>query len=294
MFLLLAFGPYYYGTARNLLFGTTWLLLAHGLELVRRERKLLWLLALAVVPLAPLYAPILKEWQPTYPLLRWFESADTVARLAVACAACVPLALAARDRRQTARLALILGGLTALSLITDLGPIPWLNATLLLLSYVGFMATAERAERLLTTSASVRYLVPLGQAAYAFMLFFVLLGALRFANVDYRFALELTPIEQGEGKAALVALPIVTAKYVLPICLLLLSGPALRVESLALVLAKAGCLAAGLLGFELANRPEARLFLELQTQETALVAVLYMTLLVLFGLTRRRQAVEVR
>jgi hypothetical protein len=285
MFLLLGFGPYYYGTARNLLYGTTWLLLSHGVELARKDRRMIGLLALAILPLVALYSPILKEWQSTYPLLTWFANAGTTARLGVAVFAFVPLALAARDKKRRLRLSLILAASTALALLTDLGPIPWLNATSLLLSYVGFMAVAERAERDLS-SPTARYLVPLGQATYAFMAFFVLLGALRFANVDYRFALELTPIEQGEGKAALVALPIVTAKYVVPICLMLLAGPALRLESLALVLAKAGCLAAGLIGFELANRSEARLFLELQTQETALVAVLYMTLLSLFFLTR--------
>jgi hypothetical protein len=286
MLLLLAFGPYYYGTARNLLYGTTWLLLSHTLELVRRDRKLVGLLALAILPLLPLYAPVLKEWQPTYPLIEWFGSAGTGQRLALALVAFVPLAIATPDRKRRLRLALILAGFTALSLLTDLGPIPWLNTTLLLLSYVGFMAAAQRAEQQLASPSARRFLVPLGQASYGFMAFFVLLGALRFANVDYRFALALTPVELGEGRAALVALPIVTAKYVLPICLLLLSGPALRLESLWLILVKAGCLAAGLIGFELSEREAARLFLELQTQETALVAVLYMTLLGLFGLSR--------
>jgi hypothetical protein len=290
IFVGLGFGPYYYGTARNLLYGTTWLLLSHALELRRREPAIWKHLALAVLPLVPLYAPVLKEWQPTYPLLTWFEAAGPGARLAVTAAAFGVLLSSTRERRRRLRLGLTLGAISGLGLVLDLGAVPWLNATLLFLSYVGFANAAERAEASLD-SASRRWVLPLGQAMYAFMMFFVLLGALRFANVDYRFALSLTPIELGEGRAALVALPIVTAKYVLPICLLLLAGPRLRVETLLWVLVKAGCLAAGLVGLELAARTEARLFLELQTQETALVAVLYMPLFVLF-LTFREQVQE--
>jgi hypothetical protein len=287
LLLLLGFGPYYYGTARNLLYGTTWLIFSHALEVAIGERRVRGLLALTVLPLVALYAPVLKEWQWTYPLLGWFEHAGTAARLGVSFAAFAVASLAARDGKERVRFAVLLGLLTAMGFATDLAPLPFLNVTCLWLSYVGFSRAAERVEaRVLSPSAA--WVLPLGQAAYGFMAFFVLLGALRFANVDFRFALSLTPIEAGEARAAAVAVPIVTAKYLVPIALLFLSGPALRVEALLLVLVKVGCLSSGLLGFELARRSEAQLFLELQTQEAALVAVLYMLMLGLFAL--RRQA----
>jgi hypothetical protein len=285
MFLLLAFGPYYYGTARNLLYGTSWLLLSHAIEL-RRKPTVALSLGLALVPLVPLFAPILKEWQSTYPLLTWFEHAGLGARLSASLVAFAATALVVRERRWNLRLAAIFAAFSALAWLTQLGAIAFLNATLLLVSYVGFSRTVAAIERELV-SPTVRWVLPLGQAGYAFMTFFVLLGALRFANVDFRFALELTPIELGEARAAAVALPLVTAKYVVPIALLLLAGPALRLEALLLVLAKAGCLAAGLVGFELVNHASARLFLELQTQETALVAVLYMVMLAVFAVRPR-------
>ena len=285
MFLGLAFGPYYYGTARNLLYGTTWLLLSHALELGRKEPRILRWLAQTIVPLIPLYAPILKEWQSTYPLLTWFANASPAALVSAGIGGFVVAAAAARDRRRLPRLLAIFAGFTTLALVTQLGSIPFMNGLLLLVSYIGFCGAATTVERLVA-SPTARWVLPLGQATYAFMAFFVLLGALRFANVDYRFALELTPIELGEARAALIALPIVTAKYVVPIALIMLAGPPLRLEALLLVLAKAACLAAGLIGFEFAARGEARLFLELQTQETALVAVLYMVLLATFVSTR--------
>jgi hypothetical protein len=288
MLLLLGFGPYYYGTARNLLYGSTWLILSHALGL-HRERGVRTFLGLAVLPLTALYAPVLKEWQWTYPLLGWFEHAGILPRLGVAFAAFVAVSFAARDGAERVRFAVLLSLLTVMGFATDLSPLPFLNVTCLWVSYVGFSRAAERVEaRVASPTAS--WVLPLGQAAYGFMAFFVLLGALRFANVDFRFALSLTPIEAGEARAAALAVPIVTAKYLVPIALLFLAGPSLRLEALLLVLVKVGCLASGLLGFELARRSEAQLFLELQTQEAALVAVLYMLMLGLYAFRRQTAA----
>jgi hypothetical protein len=116
--------------------------------------------------------------------------------------------------------------------------------------------------------------------SYALILYFLLLGGLRFANVDFKFALAVTPIDEGELAAALAAIPFVQLKYFLPVVVLLLCGPTLRRETLPLALLKVLVLGAALLGMELAASPSLILFVQLQTQELALTLLIYAVLVV--------------
>jgi hypothetical protein len=155
---------------------------------------------------------------------------------------------------------------------------------LLAISYLAFGQCARELALRADAPKTAAWLEPIAQASYAFMLYFVLLGSLRFANVDFKFTLALSPIERGEALAALTAIPLLLAKYLLPVGLLLAQGPALDPRALSLLLCKAGAMVAALVGMEIAGDRSLLLFLQLQSQELALYALLYVTLLLVFAL----------
>ncbi len=277
-------GPYYYGSLRNLAFGTNVLLLTHAWQELKTQRwparlrtpLARWTL-LALLPTAPLLAPVLKEWQPRWVLLAFSEKLGPVATAAVALGF-FGLGLLLAPERSALRVP-ALGALFVfvLGVFTEVPPPLLIMSSLLQLSYLGFWrAVRELGE----TGLAQRTLLSIGQLSYALVLYFLLLGGLRFANVDFKFALAITPIDEGELAAALAAIPFVALKYFVPIVALLLCGPKLCPEALAPALLKVLALGAALVGMELASSPSLVLFVQLQTQELALTVLVYAVLLV--------------
>ncbi|HVJ17175.1 MAG TPA: hypothetical protein VM686_17165 [Polyangiaceae bacterium] len=275
-------GPYYYGSLRNLAFGTNVLLLTHvvgslgGQSWGSRLRSPLvrWTL-LAILPTVPLLAPVLTEWQPRWVVLSFSEQLGSVSTAAVALGFFAIGALLAPDRS-----ALRLPGFGALfvfvlGVFTEVPQPVLIASSLVQLSFLGFWRAVKE---LGAGGLPQRTLLGIGQLSYALVLYFLLLGGLRFANVDFKFALAMTPIDEGELAAALAAIPFVQLKYFLPVVVLLLCGPPLRRETLALALLKVLVLGAALVGMELAAAPSLILFVQLQTQELALTVLIYAVL----------------
>lgn len=273
-------GPYYYGSLRNLVFGTNLLLAAHAVHAWRkaepsgRSRLARWTL-LAVLPTIPLLAPVLKEWQPRWVLLAFTEQIGLSGTALVAFLAFALGAWLAPDRPAVRVPAVGAGLVFALGALTEVPPPVLLAASLLQLSYLGF----TRAIEALPEGGLPRdTLLSMAQASYPLVLYFLLLGSLRFANVDFKFALAFTPIDEGELAAALAAVPFVLLKYFVPIVVLLWCGPRLRPRALGFVLLKVLALGAVLLGMELAASPSLLLFVQLQSQELALTVLIYAAL----------------
>jgi hypothetical protein len=288
IFFGLFLGPYYYGSARNLLFGVTWLLLAYALPLAHRRVVRRWL-ALALVPLVPLHFPLLKEWQPRYAMLEFASELGPLGLAALIAALVATAALLSPERRVWLRGGLAIAGMAGLGQLTDLRGETLLAASLLAVSYLAYGECARAVAADPGAAPRSGWLVPVAQASFAFMLYFVLLGSLRFANVDFKFALSFTPIERGEAAAALTAVPLVSVKYFAPILLLFALGPRLDPRALVLLLSKAAAMGLVLIGMELVGGRGLLLFVQLQAQEIALYALLYMTALAAFasGIGRR-------
>ena len=283
IFFGLFLGPYYYGAGRNLVFGLIWLLLACAWPFVRQRRLRSWL-TLAIVPLIPLCFPVLKEWESRYVLLE-FANGSGRAQVALTIAGLVGVGvLLSPERRVWLRPGLALALLTLLGFWTELARATLLAASLLLISYVAAFRCVRELEVQQARSTVTTWLEPILQVSYAFLLFFVLLGSLRFANVDFRFALALTAVERGEAAAALIAIPLTFLKYLVPVGLLLAQGPRLDARALVLLACKAAAMAIFLLGMQLSGAGSLRLFLALQAQEIALCAVLYLGLYSVFVL----------
>jgi hypothetical protein len=119
------------------------------------------------------------------------------------------------------------------------------------------------------------FLAPIGQASFSLRLLFVLLGGYRFAGVDFRFALELSSVEAGEARATLIAVPLCIVKYLVPIALLLWSGPRVDGRAAALVLLRVLVVGAGLLGMQLSGASSLVLFQQLQSQELVITVLVY-------------------
>jgi hypothetical protein len=274
-------GPYYYGSLRNLAFGVNVLLLMLALTAFRgmgvgrwRSPLVRWCL-LAVLPTIPLLAPVLKEWQPRWVVLSFAEPLGPLPTAGVALLFLGLGALLAPERKALRAPAIGVACGFVLGVLTQIPSPVLLAASLLQLSYLGFWRALDELPELGLPKPS---LLAVGQASYAFILYFLLLGSLRFANVDFSFALAFTPIDEGELAAALGAIPFVQLKYFLPIVILLSCGPKLRPEALAVVLLKVLALGAVLVGMEIAASPSLLLFVQLQTQELALTVLLYAVL----------------
>jgi hypothetical protein len=163
-----------------------------------------------------------------------------------------------------------------------------LAASLVIVSYAAASQCIRQLSLDAAGSKAATWLEPVMQVSYAFLLYFVLLGSLRFSNIDFRFALALTPIERGEAFAALLAIPLTFLKYLVPVGLLVALGPGLEARALLLLLCKAAAMGIFLLGMQLEGSGKLRLFSALQVQEIALCAVLYLALFLLHALSLGR------
>ena len=280
-FFVLYLGPYYYSSARNLLFGLTWLLLAQTWSGLRARRDLVRCVALALVPLIPLHLPVMKEWQTRYVLLDFANRVGPLP-LVVLCAAIVAAAVAVSPNRFMWRRGLpLIAAMIGIGLITESTHVAILGEVLLAVSYLGFQEAVARISG--DVRSGHRYLLPIAQATYTFFIFYLLLGSLRFANVDFRFALRFASIEGGEGAAALHVLPLVVAKYLAPPVLLIGLGPRLDGRGLLLLLIKGTLMVVCLFGMSLAAARSTALFELLESQEIALYALLYLSVLVAYA-----------
>ena len=266
-------GPYYYGALRLLPFGLIALIAGFTALAARSERRSLvpWLIV-AVVPTIPILFPVMKEWYPQWILLRFVEGRGPIVAAAASLGVFASAALVTRDARAWAKPAVALVLMVAIGIGTQLAEGTLLAAVLVLISYVGW---TKAAERLATKHPSGSWLAPIGQASFALSLLFVLLGGYRFASVDFRFALALTPVQAGEAQALAIALPLCLVKYLMPIGLLLWVGPRVDGRAAALVLLKLLVLGAGLLGMQISAAPSLALFRQLQSQELAITVLVY-------------------
>lgn len=279
-------GPYYYGSARNVLFGVTWLVLASAGRRLARDRAVLRDVTLALVPLIPLHLPLMKEWKLRYMFL---DDAMPLPVLLGVLAGLAALAIALSPARAVWRRALPLFAVfLALGFATQLPRGTLLAGALLFFSYQGFCGCARALSGAAAPNAAdagaagaaekdwmARWLTPAGQVSYAFMMFFVLLRGIRFANISFEFTLSLMPVGRGEAVAALVGMPLVLLKYCGPVVLLLASGDRPGAPALHLLLYKLAAGTAFLAGMELAAVPSAGLFSRLLTQEITLLVYLY-------------------
>lgn len=266
-------GPYYYGAIRLLPFGAIALIAAFAARAPRGERRsLLPWLAVAVLPLIPILFPMMKEWNPRWVLLGFVEGRGPLVVGGASLGAFVAAAALTRDARAWARPAVAVGLLVAIGIGTKLAEWTLLGAVLVMIAYVGWM---KLAERLAGAHPSGSWLVPIGQVSFVLSLLFVLLGGYRFANVDFRFALALSPVEAGEARALALAVPLCVVKYLVPLGLLLWQGPRVDARSAPLLLLKLLTLGAGLLGMQLSGAPSLALFRQLQSQELAIMVLVY-------------------
>lgn len=266
-------GPYYYGALRLLPFGLIALIGAFTWMAAPSERRSLagWL-AVAVVPAIPILFPVMKEWYPQWVLLGFVAGRGPIVVAAASLGALAVAALVTRDLRAWAKPAVALVLLVAVGIATQLAEWTLLAAVLVLISY---FAWSKLAERFASKHPSGSWLAPIGQASFALGMLFVLLGGYRFASVDFRFALALTPVQAGEAQAAAIALPLCLIKYLMPVGLLLWVGPRVDARAAALVLLKMLVLGAGLLGMQLSAAPSLALFRQLQSQELAITVLVY-------------------
>lgn len=273
-------GPYYYGVARNLPLALLVLWLGARVQAPDRRTALRWLAAIGL-PLVPLGFPVLKEWAIRYPVVgAWVDVMPLGAIGAVAIAYAIVVALLP-DRRGAVRLGVVVALDVILGLVLASSPAAIVGTALLILARAAFATDLERA--------GSRWALAAGDAGFAFMAYFVALGGLRFANVDFAMALQLLPVEWGEGVGAALALPMCVVKYCGPPVLLLLATrrpPELAVAAFTL-LALAGRLAA-LVGIELVAARGSRLFAQLQTQEIAIWMFFHVAVFTTVLLARRR------
>jgi hypothetical protein len=281
-------GPYYYGAIRMLPFSLVALLVGLGALASASERRLLlpWL-AVAVLPLVPILFPEMKEWNPRWILLGFVQGRGPVVAAAASLGALGAAVAATRDLRAWRKTAIAVVVLVVIGIATQLAEWTLLGSVLVLLAYTGWTQVSARLSNLHPANA---WLTPIGQASFALVLFFVLLGGYRFANVDFRFALALTPMEAGEGHAAAIALPLCIIKYLGPLGLLFWIGPAVDGRAAALVLLKLLVLGAGLLGMELSGAPSLALFRQLQSQELALCVMVYISVALAYSVKPAKNA----
>ncbi len=270
-------GPYYYASLRNLLLGTDILIVGCALFVWRQARDkavLSWLLLIVPATL-PVLFPVLKEWQPRWVMIDFAQKLGVLGTAACVLAYSGLAAWLSPLRAGVKRTFVCVLALFVTGALTELSPPVLLATALLTWSWFGFWNLSAALKGKLP---GAELLVPVGQASYVLALYFVMLGSLRFANVDFRFALAVTPIDKGEAAAALAALPFVLLKYFLPLALLLLSGPRLQPLALCFILLKVLAAGAALLGMQLALGDRLGLFKQLQAQELALLALCYVVL----------------
>ncbi|MBW2524524.1 MAG: alkaline phosphatase family protein [Deltaproteobacteria bacterium] len=272
------FGPYYYGAVRLAPFGLI-MLLGGFVAAMPRGRRLALLpwVAVATLSLIPILFPVMKEWNPRWVALDFVQDRGP---LVVAAASLGALAIAAaitRDWRAWTRPAVAIASLVAIGVATELAEWTLLAAVLVMVAFVGWARLTERLEEAHPTAA---LLAPIGQATFALVMLFVLLGGLRFAGVDFHFALAWSPVEAGEARALALAVPLCIIKYVGPIGLLLWLGPPVARLAPTLVLLRLVVAGAGLLGMQLTGSPSLALFRQLQAQELALTVAVFATVAV--------------
>ncbi len=273
-------GPYYYGVARNLPLALIMLWLGAVVRSGDRRTTLRWLVAIGL-PLVPLGFPVLKEWAIRYPVIvGWLELIPLGAVGAVALAYAIVVVLLP-DRRGAIRLAVVCGLNVVIGVAVATPPAAIVGTALLIMSRAAFATELERA--------GSRWALAAGDAGFAFMAYFVALGGLRFANVDFAIALQLLPVEWGEGLGAAFALPICVVKYCTPPVLLLLSTrrPPEAAVAVFTLLALAGRVAA-LVGIELVAARGSLLFAHLQTQEIAIWMFFHVAVFTTVLIARRR------
>ncbi len=279
-------GPYYYGAARNLLFGVTWLVAAAAGARLVRDRALLRAAILALVPLIPLHLPLMKEWKLRYMMLD--DGMSRPALLGAAAALTAIAVLLTPDRAPWRRALPLLAAFVALGLATQMPHGMVLAGVLLFLSYQGYCACARALAATPGARPSARWLAPAGQVSYAFMLFFVLFRGVRFANVSFEFVLPIVPVGRGETFTAMIAVPLVLARHCGPIALLLASAERPGAPALHLLFFKLASMTAFLAGMEIAGASAAILFARLLTQELTLLAYLYAAVVVTAALALGR------
>jgi len=266
-------GPYYYAAFRLLPFGLIALVFGFTAMTPKGGRRALlpWVLSV-VLPLIPILFPMMKEWNPRWVLLGFVEGRGPVVTAAAAVGALGLAVALTRELRAWVKPAVGVVLLLAIGIATQLAEWTLLGAVLVMVAYGAWTRLVERVANVHPSGA---LLVPIGQASFALSLLFVLLGGYRFASVDFRFALALTPVAAGEAQALAIAVPLCIVKYLVPLGLLLWTGPRMDSRAAAFVLLKVLVLGAGLLGMQLSGSPSLALFRQLQSQELGITCLVY-------------------
>ena len=269
-------GPYYYGTARNILFALTWLLLAAAVPGRRAHPGVLRWALIAVVALLPLHLPLMKEWFLRYPVLEPLSAFGPVSLVAGLAAVFGAAVAAAPERRALLRAGLALVVWVGIGLGTDVPHQSLAGCALLILSYAAFDLCAERLDD--------RWLRAIGQASYAFMFAFVSIRGLRFANFQFDFALDAVDPSRGELYALVAIQPVLVLRYLVPFGLLAAVGAPVGRSGLGLFAFKLASLFVFVIGMQLAAEQGSALFERLAAQELLCLAIVLLTLSVVAAL----------
>ncbi len=269
-------GPYYYGTARTLLFGITWLLLGTAWSRLKTDRALLRWVLVALLPLVPLHFPLMKEWHLRYPALEpvgWLGPVGVAGILAVVVGL---LAALAPERRAFRRTGLLVAAYVAIGLATDIPPSNLAGCTLLIVSWAALSTCTRRLDD--------PWLHAIGQASYTLMFAFVSIRGLRIANFQFDFALDLVDPSLGESFTVVAIMPLLVLRYLVPFGLLLAAGERVTGRSIVLLLYKVVSLSVFAVGVLLVGARATALFERLLGQEVLMLAMALAFLVLFAGL----------
>ena len=270
IFFGLFLGPYYYGTARNILFGLTWLLLGTAWTRLPKDRALLRWVIVALVPMLPLHVPLMKEWQIRYFMLEPLNALGLWATVTAVAVAAVLAAAVVPDVRRFRR-ALIASAVYVVIAAATRVPHATITACgLLILSYGAWSACA--------VDLGDRWMKAIGQAAYVFMFGFVAMSGYRFGNFNFDFCLGLVDPGVGEATTALIISPLLVLRYLVPFFLLLAAGDRVTTDGLLIFLLKIVAMVVFYIGLDFAGSRATYLFENLIGQELACLAVVFVSL----------------